>query len=137
MVTQLATQFKKKKKKKRKRLAIAMANHGCNWLQEFKRHIIYVFIQYVHARINCLYLCGCIGLSECEAHFNMIIVPASVCGGVRRRWRALLVSQSGRVFIVRSERWSSQRGGTVNGDNPSVSESVGSVQSRCRPESRV
>lgn len=35
------------------------------------------------------------------------------------------------------ERWSSQRGGTVNGDNPSVSESVGSVQSRCRPESRV
>lgn len=126
MVTQLATQLKKKKGK---RLAIAVANHGCDWLQEFKRHIIYVFIQYVHARINCLYLCGCIGLSECEAHFNMIIVPASVCGGVRRRWRALLVSQSGRVFIVRSERWSSQRGGTVNGDTPSVSESVGSVHS--------
>lgn len=38
----------------------------------------------------------------------MIIVPASVCGGVRRRWRALLVSQSGRVFIV--------RGGVLRGE---------------------
>lgn len=34
----------------------------------------------MRATIVYIYLCGCIGIFECEAHFNRIIVPASVWG---------------------------------------------------------
>lgn len=37
----------------------------------------------MRATIVYIYLCDCIGIFGCEAHFNMIIVPASVCAGLR------------------------------------------------------
>lgn len=61
----------------------------------FLGHIfVFVYSMCMRATIVYIYLCDCIGIFECEAHFNMIIVPASVCG-VTRWWGALLVSQSG------------------------------------------
>lgn len=59
---------------------------------------VFGYTMCMRATIVYIYLCDCIGIFECEAHFNMIIVPASgwvcVCV-VTRWWRALLVSQSG------------------------------------------
>ena len=99
------------------------------WLAPAPRtatYLVFVYRMCMRATIVYIYLCDCIEVFKCEAHFNMIIVPASVCG-VTRWWRALLVSQSGgfswggggvrwwwhfRCFRVR-----------------------GSVQSQCRPES--
>lgn len=40
-----------------------------------------------------IYVCSCLGLFGCEAHFNMIIIPASVCVEGYEVMRALLHSQ--------------------------------------------
>lgn len=77
----------------------------------------------MRATIVYIYLCDCIGVFECEAHFNMIIVPASVWGyEVMEGFTCFTVR---RVFVV-----SFGREGTGDCDSGSASESVGSVQSR-------
>lgn len=90
---------------------------------------VFVYIMCMRATIVYIYLCDCIGIFECEAHFNMIIVPASVCGGVTKWWRALLVSQSGGLSW-----WVLGREFGTGGDPGGGSESVGCVLSHCRPE---
>lgn len=72
-----------------------MASHGCDWLQKTPQTVtcrfylclsetyncVFVYSMCMRATIVYIYLCsGCIGLFECEAHFSMIIVPASVWG---------------------------------------------------------
>lgn len=75
----------------------------------------------MRATIVYIYVCDCIGISECEAHFNMIIVPASVCvcvglGGDGGRY--LFHSQEG-FFVFFS--WGAMR----SGDSRGASESSG------------
>lgn len=101
MVTQLAT--KNETKINWGGLAIAMASHGlwlaaedspragggradCNvfllsasFFGTYK--CVFVYSMCMRATIVYIYLCDSIVIFECEAHFNMIIVPASVCGG--------------------------------------------------------
>lgn len=85
----------------------------------------------MRATIVYIYLCDSIVIFECEAHFNMIIVPASVCGGHE-------VMEGFTWFTV---RLSFGRGGEVDGDSPGASESVGqctvSVQARARCDAVV
>ena len=85
----------------------------------------------MRATIVYIYLCDCIVIFECEAHFNMIIVPASVCvwGGGSRG--------DGGLYLVHSqvEFWGGGLGWTVTLQVP---QSLwGSVQSQCRPEPGV
>lgn len=44
---------------------------------------MFVYSMRMLATIVYIYLCDCIGVFECKAHFNMIIVPASVGLGLR------------------------------------------------------
>lgn len=119
-----------------------MASRGCDWLLPpptatssfYLRDIILcvsVYSMCMRATIVYVYLCDCIGIFECEAHFNMIIVPASVCAGLR--------GDGGLYLFHSQEGFHGGRGGGGggDGDSPGASESVGSVQSRCRPEPRL
>lgn len=84
----------------------------------------------MRATIVYIYLCDCIGVFECEAHFNMIIVPASVCVCVGLRG-------DGGLYLFHSQEGfhgEEGRGGAGDSDPRGASESVGSVQSQCRPE---
>lgn len=84
----------------------------------------------MRATIVYIYLCDCIGVFGCEAHFNVIIVPASVWGyGVMEGFTCFTVR---RVFMV-----SFGREGTGDCDSQGASESVGSVQSQCGPGQAV
>lgn len=95
MVTQLAT-----KKQNNNKLGVGYCNGqpwfviGCWGLPQagrldcnvfllsasFLGHIsVFVYSMCMRATIVYIYLCDCIVIFECEAHFNMIIVPASVC----------------------------------------------------------
>lgn len=151
MVTQLAT--KNETKINWGGLAIAMASHGlwlaaedspragggradCNvfllsasFFGTYK--CVFVYSMCMRATIVYIYLCDSIVIFECEAHFNMIIVPASVCGGHE-------VMEGFTWFTV---RLSFGRGGEVDGDSPGASESVGqcavSVQARARCDAVV
>lgn len=87
---QLATKFKKKK------IGVGYCN-GQPWLWlaaedmfvlsvslwDIYSKCVFVYIMCMRPTIVYIYPCDCIGIFECEAHFNMIIVPASVWGGYK------------------------------------------------------
>lgn len=83
MATQLATNSFKKWG-----WLLQIASHGCDWLHEnmFVRSVslwdvcVFLYIMCMRATIVYVYLCNCTGIFKCEAHFNMIIVPASLWG---------------------------------------------------------
>lgn len=53
-----------------------------------------------------IYLCDCIGIFECEAHFNIIIVPASVWGyEVMEGFTCFTVRMFRGEFWERRKRW--------------------------------
>lgn len=73
------------------------------------------------------YICNCIRIFECEAHFDVIIVPASV-------WGYKVIESSTcftvwDIFTVRDEIWSFRREQACDADSSGASEFVGSVRS--------
>lgn len=151
MVTQLAT--KNETKINWGGLAIAMASHGlwlaaedspragggradCNvfllsasFFGTYK--CVFVYSMCMRATIVYIYLCDSIVIFECEAHFNMIIVPASVCGGHE-------VMEGFTWFTVRLSFGRGEGGAGRWTVTLQVPQSPwGSVQSQCRPEPGV
>lgn len=94
---------------------------------------VFVYSMCMRVTIVYIYLCDCIGVFECEAHFNMIIVPASVWGiqvmgggGEKGEWVTCFT-------VLRVLIGSRRKNRTGECDSWAAAESVGSVQSKCRP----
>lgn len=79
---------------------------GCKGL--FLEHIRCVPVYTMCMQKLFTYICDCIRIFECEAHFDVIIVPASV-------WGYKVIESSTcftvwGIFMVRDEIWSFREG---------------------------
>lgn len=71
------------------------------------RYTFCVYSMCMRATIVYIYVCDCIGIFGCEAHFNVIIVPASVCVGLR---------SDGGLYLFHSQE--GFHGGAGTGQSP-------------------